>query len=279
VRRTGSARRAGGGDGVRTATSWADGGRYERFMGRWSALVAPELLAWLGAPAGLAWLDVGCGTGALSAAVAATARPAALAGVDPSGGFLGAARRRPGAGALRVARADALRLPFADASFDRVVSGLVLNFVPDAGRAVAQMARVLRPGGEVGVYVWDYADGMQMLRRFWDAAAAVDPQVAALDQAERFPVCRPQALQALAEGAGLHAVATTALVVPTVFADLDDYWSPFLGGQGPAPGYVATLDDAHRERLRAELVRRLPAEPDGSVRLHARAWAVRGRRG
>jgi SAM-dependent methyltransferase len=261
---------------VPVTTSWADGERYERFMGRWSALVAPELLRWLDAPGGLAWLDVGCGTGALSDAVAASCAPTSLAGVDPSGGFVRTARER-GVVTLEVARADARRLPFADAAFDRVVSGLVLNFVPDTDAAAAEMARVVRPGGEVGIYVWDYTD-MQMLRHFWDAAAAVEPSAAALDQAERFAICTPPALRSTAEGAGLQDVATRALEVPLRFADLDDYWTPFLGGQGPAPGYVATLDEPARERLRAELGRRLPVRPDGSVHLTARAWAVRGRR-
>ncbi len=238
-------------------TSWADGERYQRYMGRWSTLVAAELLEWLAPPDRLGWVDVGCGTGVLAGAVAARCSPAWVVGVDPSAGFLRSAREV--APPVRVARADAQRLPLADDVADRVVSGLVLNFVPDPALAVAEMVRVLRPTGEVALYVWDYAEGMQMIRQFWDVAAAIDPQgVAGRDQGELFGVCHPDALRALLEEAGLVGVRTRALEVPTVFTDLDDLWTPFLGGTGPAPGYVASLAPDRREALQSR-ARRAPA--------------------
>jgi SAM-dependent methyltransferase len=152
---------------------WASGDLYEPFVGRWSRLVAQEFLAWLDAPARLDWLDVGCGTGALTEAVADGCAPTRLVGIDPSAGFLDFARQRL-RNAADFRQADAQDLPFAAGDFDRVISGLVLNFVPDQPRAAAEMARVARPGGEAALYVWDYAGGMELLRHFWDAAGALD---------------------------------------------------------------------------------------------------------
>ncbi len=259
---------------------WLSGGAYEPYVGRWSRLAAREFLALLDAPAGLDWLDVGCGTGALAEAVAARRAPKRLAGIDPSAGFLGFARRRLGGAGAGLLLADARGLPFAAAAFDRVVSGLVLNFVPDQARAAAEMARVARPGGEVALYVWDYAEGMELMRRFWDAAVALDPAAGAQDEGRRFPVCRPEPLRGLFEKAGLVGVETRAIDVPTVFRDFDDYWTPFLGGQAPAPGYCMSLGEEARAALRERLRASLPARPDdGSIHLTARAWAVRGRKG
>jgi SAM-dependent methyltransferase len=259
-------------------TRWASGDLYEPYVGRWSRLVARELLAWLDARPGLDWLDVGCGTGALTEAVAAANAPKRLVGIDPSSGFLEFARRRLGERA-ELRAADAQDLPFGDAEFDRVVSGLVLNFVPDQLRAAAEIQRVLRPGGECGCYVWDYGGRMELMRRFWDAAVALDPEAHGLDEAQRFPVCRPEALQALFEGAGFARVETRAIDVPTIFTDFDDYWTPFLGGQAPAPAYCMSLSEEARAALRERLRASLSTEKDGSIRLIARAWAVRGRKG
>jgi SAM-dependent methyltransferase len=259
------------------AEVWAVGGAYEAYIGRWSRPVARELVGGLGVAAGAAWLDVGCGTGALGREVLAAADPAALVAADPSPAFLADARARLADPRARFVAADARRLPMAGRRFDAVVSGLVLNFVPDAGGAVREMARVARAGGRVAAYVWDYAEGMELLRRFWDAAVALDPAAAALDEGRRFGLCRPGPLAALFEGAGLVGVAVRPIEVPTRFRDFDDYWRPFLGGQGPAPGYVASLPGRRRDRLREELRARLPAAGDGSIALVARAWAVEAR--
>jgi SAM-dependent methyltransferase len=257
---------------------WASGEPYEAYVGRWSRRVTPEFLAWLGTSAGADWLDVGCGTGALTATILATRAPRRVVGIDRSAGFLDLARQQLAGTQAELREADALRLPFPAAAFDAVVSGLVLNFVPDPAQAVAEMARVVRPGGAVAIYVWDYAEGMELMRRFWEAAAALDPRAAELDEGRRFPLCRPEALRGLLEDAGLAAVATRAIDVPTVFRDFDDYWTPFLGGQGPAPAYCVTLADSTRTALAQRLRASLPIRPDGSIHLTARAWAVRGRR-
>jgi SAM-dependent methyltransferase len=173
---------------------------------------------------------------------------------------------------------DAQALPAEDRSFDVAVSGLVLNFVPRPEQALAEMARVTRPGGVVALYVWDYAEGMQVLRRFWDAATALDPDALAVDEGRRFPICSPEALEPLADGTGLSDVRCEPIEVEARFASFDDYWTPFLGAQGPAPGYVASLDSPRREALRDRLRERLPVAPDGSIPLTTRAFAVRGTR-
>jgi SAM-dependent methyltransferase len=258
--------------------AWHAADAYERYMGRWSRRVAASFVRWLDAPAGLRWLDVGCGTGALTSAVVDDAEPAEVVGIDPSQGFLTRARGRVRGPQTRFAVGDARSLPFPDGRFAAVVSGLVLNFVPDPAAAVAEQARVAAPRGVVAAYVWDYADGMAMIRHFWEAATALDPTVAERAEGRRFPMCRPEPLRELWAGVGLTGVVVDAIEVPTGFRDFDDFWTPFLGGQGPAPGYVATLADGRRIALRDLLRDRLPVAADGSITLSARAWAVRGSR-
>jgi SAM-dependent methyltransferase len=258
---------------------WASGDLYEPYVGRWSRLVARQFLSWVGAPQGLDWLDVGCGTGALTEAVAELCTPKRLVGIDPSPAFLNFARQRLGDNRAEMREADAQSLPFAGAEFDRVVSGLVLNFVPDHAAAASEMARVLRPGGELALYVWDYAGRMELMRYFWDAAAALDPVAHDLDEGRRFPICSPEPLRELLAKTGLSEIDTRAIDVRTVFRDFDDYWAPFLGGQAPAPGYCMSLDEDARGALRERLRASLPTRPDGSINLLARAWAVRGQKG
>ena len=254
-------------------TNWASGDAYEPYVGRWSRLVATEFVRWLDRPPGLEWVDVGCGTGALTSTILRDAGPARVVGVEPSAAFAEYARARvpdPRA-AFHVAGAEALPLP--DGWADVLVSGLVLNFVPDTPAALAEFRRVVRPGGTVAAYVWDYADGMQLMRYFWDAAGELDPAVAAVDEAALFPICRPDALAAAF--AGFDAVEVTDVTVPTVFADFDDYWVPFTRGGAPAPAYLASLDADRQAALRESLRERLPVAADGTIPLTARAWAVR----
>jgi SAM-dependent methyltransferase len=255
---------------------WADGEAYEAYVGRWSRPVAEAFLRWLDLPSGLRWLDVGCGTGALSSTILTRADPTHVTGIDASEGFLAYARAQIRDSRSSFQVGDARSLPVPDRSVDVVVSGLALNFVPDPARAIAEFARVVRPPGVAAAYVWDYAGGMAMMRYFWDAAAELDPSVAELDEGRRFPLCDPEPLRALWTGAGLRMVSVQPIEVPTVFADFDDYWRPFLGGQGAAPAYVTTLAEPDRARLGDLLSTRVPADPDGSIRLTARAWAVRG---
>jgi SAM-dependent methyltransferase len=202
------------------------------------------------------------------------ADPALVVGVDMSRGFLGEARGR--VPVARLVNGDAAALPLADGLFDAIVSGLALNFVPRPQRAVDEFARVAAPGATVAAYVWDYTEGMRMMRYFWDAALEVDPGAAAQDEGPRFPICHPDALREAWAAAGLSDIETRAIDVPTVFADFDDYWQPFLGGQGAAPTYLAALPEAQRRAIRDLLDDRLPREADGSIAMTARAWAVRG---
>ena len=256
--------------------AWQAGDSYDAYMGRWSRQVAPRFLDWLGAPAGLEWLEVGCGTGALSAAILAQGKPKGLIAIDPSDGFVARARANvpdPRA-AFQVGDAQALTLD--TASRDIVVSALMLNFVPDKEKALAEMRRVARPGGTVAFYVWDYpGGGVEFMRAFWKAAAALDPAAADLTEDRRFPFCTPDGLADLAARAGLPPAASTAIEVPTVFKDFDDYWRPFTLGAGPAPGYCMSLAPEARQRLKEKLEADLPRRKDGAIALKARSWAVR----
>jgi SAM-dependent methyltransferase len=255
---------------------WVAGDAYEAYVGRWSRRVAEEFVRWVGVPAGWDWLDVGCGTGALTEAVLAVAEPSRVVGVDPAEGFLADARTRLPDPRASFHHGDARSLPMPDGSFDAVVSGLAINFVPDAQAAVDEFARLCAPKGVVAAYVWDYADGMAMMRYFWNAAIAADPSAVDLDEATRFPMCRPGPLRHLWTQAGLKDVAVQPIDVDTVFANFEDFWQPFLGGQGPAPAYAMSLSESHREAIRDWLTTHLPIDADGSISLTARAWAVRG---
>jgi len=255
---------------------WASGDAYEPYVGRWSRLIAQKFVSWLGVPRGRRWLDVGCGTGALSQIILDHGAPDRVSGLDPSEGFVAYAQHRTANELVDFRVGDAQALPVSDAEFDATVSGLVLNFIPNQPKAVAEMKRVTRGGGIVGAYVWDYAGEMQMMRRFWDAAVALDEVAAELDEGARFPVCHPEPLSDLFRDAGLREVATRALDTPIVFKDFDDYWTPFLGGQAPAPGYCMSLSEDRRAALRDRIRASLPTADDGSIHLIARAWAVRG---
>ena len=249
---------------------------YERYMGRWSRRLASEFISWLDVAAGSRWLDVGCGTGAFSTTILEQADPRSVVGVDPSRPFVDHARsvvRDPRA-SFAVGNAMSLDLPSGE--FDVAAATLVLNFVPDPVKAITEMRRVVTRGGTVGATVWDYAEGMRMLRIFWDAAAELDPASPALDEGRRFSICSPDGLRDCFERASLQGIDVRSLEVEMAFSGFDDYWTPFLGGQGPAPAYAMSLPDTERGRL-GELIRsRLSREPDGSIRMTSSAWAVRG---
>jgi SAM-dependent methyltransferase len=255
---------------------WSSGNAYEPYVGRWSRPVAREFLRWLAVSPGGRWLDVGCGAGALSESILSLAAPARVVGVDPSPAFVAFARDRVRDPRVLFDVGDAQALQADTATFDAVVAGLVLNFVPEPDRAVSEMARVTRPGGNVAAYVWDYAEGMQMMRHFWDAAGALDPGARELDEGRRFTLCRPEPLADLFQNTGLGEVEVRAIDVPTVFRDFDDYWSPFLAGQAPAPAYAMSLSQERRAALRDRIRASLPTSAEGEHHLTARAWAVRG---
>lgn len=254
--------------------TWKRGDPYEQYVGRWSRTVAPQFLAWLGIPVGRRWLDVGCGTGALCAAILDCCLPSSVVGVEPSQGFVEKAQEQL-AGRIMFCRGTAAEIPLNEASVDVTCSGLVLNFVPDALAALAEMSRVTCNRGTIAAYLWDYAGKMELMRFFWDAAVELNPDTAGMDEGARFSICHPEALTSMFETAGLYGVEVTAIDVPTLFASFDDYWRPFLGGQGPAPAYAMMLDEPERERLRDRVRERLPLQVDGSISLIARAWAVR----
>jgi SAM-dependent methyltransferase len=256
--------------------TWASGAAYEPYVGRWSRLVAREFLPWLVVPAGRRWLDVGCGTGALSQTILELASPRFVHGVDPSQGYVHFIREKTQDARAIFSVGDAQALQLDAGSYDATVSGLVLNFIREKQQALAEMARVTRPGGIVALYVWDYAGAMQLMRHFWDAAVALDPAAFDLDEGRRFPICKPEPLMNLFESAGLQDVEVRAIDVPTVFQNFDDYWFPFLGGQGPAPSYAMSLSEERRTALQNHIHDRLPIAQDGSISLVARAWAVRG---
>ncbi len=258
------------------AEAWDSGHAYEQYVGRWSRKVATEFLRWLAPLPGLAWADVGCGTGALASTILKVCEPSSVYGIDSSEGFVSQARTRIGDPRAHFETGDATRLPWESGVRDVTVSGLVLNFVRDHESMTREMARVTRAGGRVAAYVWDYAGGMQMMRHFWDAAIAVSPHDAKLDQAERFSLCQPGPLQALFEQMGLKSVTHHAIDIPTVFRDFDDYWSPFLGRTGAAPSYLASVGDEVRERIRLCLESRLASTRGGPIELTARAWGVQG---
>lgn len=258
---------------------WSGSEAYERYMGRWSRRVAARFVHWTGVEPGARWIDVGCGTGGLTAAVLEACAPAHVLGIDSAPAFLDAARARIADPRASFRQGDALALPEDGGAFDAAVSGLVLNFVPDREGMIREMARVVRPGGTVALYVWDYPGHMQIMRRFFEVAAALDPGAREFDDGVKAPFCRPEPLRRLFCDAGLVSVEVQAIDITTEFTDFDDYWTPFLGGSGSAPKFCQSLSESVREELRETLRRRLPTGPDGEILLAARAWAVKGRVG
>jgi SAM-dependent methyltransferase len=254
--------------------TWASSEAYEQYVGRWSRKVAKECLSWLQLPRGQTWGDVGCGSGSLADSILAGYDPNAVMAIDQSEGFIAEARLRIDDSRVRFEVGDATALPWQSGSCDVTVSGLVLNFVPDPGSMAREMARVTRPGGKVAAYVWDYADGMKMMQHFWDAALELNPDDSRLDEAKRFPLCQPEPLKFLFQEAGLTAISVRSIDILTVFRDFDDYWLPFLGKQGAAPTYLASLNEEMRQRIRDALKSRLVAATDGSIAMTVRAWAV-----
>jgi len=251
-----------------------DGAAYEDFMGRWSQLAGEQFLGWLAPPAGQRWLDVGCGNGAFSEMLVQRCAPAAVQGIDPSEAQLVYARQRPGAAAARFDLGDAMALPYADAAFDAAVMALVIFFVPEPARGVAEMVRVVRPGGRVSAYAWDILGGGFPF-------AVVQQEMAALGTPPLWPpsveAARMESLRALWHEAGLRSVETLSITVQRRFSNFDSFWALAQTGPRLSPK-LAGLSDAERDLLRARVQARLPAAPDGSVTCTARANAIHGQR-
>jgi SAM-dependent methyltransferase len=268
---------------MRTATSpsiyrASDGAAYERFLGRWSRLLAGRFTEFA-RPEDRCWvLDVGCGTGSLALAMAERGAPDLVAAIDIAAPYIAFARSRPGAAGIGFAVGDACRLPCADGSFAAALAQLSLNFVPDAAQAVREMRRVVRPGGVVAAAVWDFRGGLVFQRLFWDTAAGIDPGAgAARDRLFSGPLAVPDGLPALWHDSGLTTVERGSITIRMEYADFADYWEPLLGGQGPVGAYVERLPHERRRQIE-ESVRAafLSGAPDGPRSLTATAWAVRG---
>lgn len=257
--------------------TWAEADAYEYYMGRWSARVAGEFIEWLRPAPHLAWADIGCGTGPLTRAILEHANPRVVTGIDRFDGYLAGARTRTEDLRAIFEKGEAEALPLEDDSVEFAVSALILNAVADPAKALAEMVRVAKPGGVVSGYVWDHAGHMQYLRSFWNAATELDPGAAKWDHKSNAEICRPEPLRRAFEAAGLEKVVVRNIDVIASFYGFDDYWVPFLGGQGTAPSYCVGLREGQREALRAKLEARLPRDPDGEIALVARAWAVWGK--
>jgi ubiquinone/menaquinone biosynthesis C-methylase UbiE len=256
--------------------SFTEADAYERFMGRWSRELAPLLVRFAGVRDGEELLDVGAGTGALAVAIAAAAPSSHIVGIDPSGPYVEYANARHGNALTRFEAGDARHMRFETAAFDRTMSLLVLNFIPDAAKAVDEMKRVTRRGGVLAAAVWDYAEGMEMLRAFWDEAIPLNPGADAKDQRHMAFSHRGE-LAAMWRERGLRDVVEEPLTIETSFTSFDDYWLPFLEKQGSTGAYLAARPDAERAELERRLRHRLlGGGPDRPFTLHARAWAVRG---
>jgi ubiquinone/menaquinone biosynthesis C-methylase UbiE len=249
-----------------------DGDEYDRYMGRYSRLLAPRFVDFAGVEPGIRALDVGCGPGALTAELARRLGADAVFAVDPSESLAAAcAERVPGAHVL-VARAESL--PWPDECVDAALAQLVVNFLRDAPAGVKEMRRVVRPGGTLAACTWDYSHGMRMLRIFWDAALDIDPH--APDEGRTMSYQDPEELAGLWRDSGVEEVETASLEVEAGYADFDDFWAPFLSGVGPGGAYCVSLPPRHQAALRDGCRERL-GRPGRPFVLSARAWAVRGR--
>ena len=254
---------------------FTDGAAYERLMGRWSRRAGDVFLKWLEAPKGLRWLDVGCGTGVFTEQVIQGCAPAAVVGIDPSAEQLAFAGTVPALATAELRVADGQALPFPDNSFDMAVMALVIHFVPDPAKAVAEMARVLRPGGRAASYVWDYTQGGSPVAPVGAAMKAMG-----LD-ASRPPSAGATAVPALEElwrGAGFGAIETRTIDIPIEFADFEEFWETMTLPVGHAGMAIARMAPEERERLRRALRDRMPPGADGRVAYAARANCIKGRK-
>ena len=249
---------------------------YERFMGRWSRQLAPLYVSFAGIKNGDRVLDVGTGTGSVAATVEAAMPASQIVGIDPSAGFIAYAQKNAKSARARFEVGDAQALKFTDASFDHAMASLVMNFIPDHNKAIAEMRRVTRAGGTVSACVWDYNEGMQMLRFFWDEAVALDPAIEPKDE-RHMKLSRQGQLGDLWRKAGLINLQESPLVIDQAYASFNDYWESFKTGAGPGGAFVVSLPEDRRQQLETRVRKRLLGDrQDGPFTLKARAWCVRG---
>ena len=254
--------------------TFGDGAAYERFMGRWSSAVGAVFLEWVAPPAGAHWLDIGCGTGVFTELALDTCSPATIAAVDPSAAQVELARNKPVGQRADFRVADAQQLPFPDAAFDVVASALVINFIPDRPRAIAEMRRVGRPGGVVAGYVWDFLAGRSPGSPITSGLHRIGARPPSVEGRED---SRLEALIALFTGAGLKDIATRTIEVSMSFSDFNDCWVSLTPGYSPTGKAVAALSETDREKLIESVRGSLPAGPDGSITYSARANAIKAR--
>lgn len=253
---------------------FTDGAAYERMMGRWSRMVGETFLDWLDVPPGLRWLDVGCGNGAFTELLIERRAPAAAVAVDPSNEQLDYARTRPGARLAQFHHGDAQALGFGDRAFDVAAMALVISFLSDPAKAIAEMARVVRPGGIVATYMWDFDVGGAPVHPVYEALKSLGvptphpPNTAA---------ARRDDMHDFFARAGLEQIETRVIRIPTVFADFDDFWDSSTVPVGPQGKHIAAMSPAAREELRARLRERVTATPDGRIVYDSVANAAKGR--
>ncbi len=256
--------------------AWNEGQSYERYMGRWSREVAARFVDWLDQPPGRDWGDIGCGTGALSATILARANPRSVVGIDPAEAFVRHATRANADVRATFHTGTADQLGSETGAFDVVASALAYNFFPDRPAALAEMHRVVRPGGLVAFYVWDYpGGGMEFIEAFWQSAVELDPGAAERNESSRFSFCTPELLSGEMRATGFVDVEAATLEVPVQFVNFEDFWEPFTLGVGPAPAYYDSLDAHAQAALQGRLKER--HDHGGPIDFTLRAWAVRGR--
>jgi ubiquinone/menaquinone biosynthesis C-methylase UbiE len=254
--------------------TFTDGAAYERLVGQWSARVGEVFLDWLAVPKDLSWIDVGCGNGSLTEQIATRRAPMRINGIDPSEAQLAYAKKRPGVGPTRFQVGDAMALPFPDASFDAAVMGLVITFVPEPAKAVAEMKRVVRPGGYVATYMWDIFGGGLPVQPLWEAMRKLElptPELVAVD-ASKLDV-----MKALWAEAGLDAVETRVITITVTYATFEDYWSANTAPSGPTAKAINDLTPTQREHIERHLREHLPRDAQGRPSFPAHANAVKGR--
>ena len=258
---------------VQSPIRYDDGAAYERMMGAWSRIAGEIFLNWLAPDPGLRWIDIGCGSGAFTELLVERCAPAEVQGIDPSEAQLSFARARPAGRIARFHRGDALTLPFGKDNFDAAVMALVIFFVPDPAKGVAEMVRVVCPGGTVATYAWDMLGGGFPLEpiRVEMRALGVTPLLPPSPGASRM-----ESLRDLWTGAGLDAVETREITVQRTFADFDDFWTTSLLGSSVGPT-VAAMASGDVELLKTRVHARLPADAAGRITYGARANAVKGR--